>query len=63
MRKKEKIVMKDNKIITKKRIFEEKAQFHKEQAKISFEEKIKILVELQKISNKIKGENRIVWII
>ena len=48
-----KIIMRDSKIITRKDLFEEKELFHKELAKISFEEKIKILIRLQEIANTI----------
>ncbi len=36
------------------KIFESKKLFHKELAKLSFEEKIKILIKLQEIANDIK---------
>jgi hypothetical protein len=42
-------------------MFEDKANFHKHQAKLSFEEKIRILVKLQKIANRIRKGNKIVW--
>ena len=47
-------------------IFKAKKRFHKEQAKLPIEEKIKILVELQKIVLKTKkqdskDESRRVW--
>lgn len=47
-------------------IFEAKKRFHKEQAKLPIEEKIKILIELQKIIVKIqrqdsKERNQRVW--
>jgi len=43
-------------------LFSAKEEFHKNQAKMPFEEKIAILVELQKISSSIRpAENRIVW--
>lgn len=35
------------------KIFKAKEQFHKKQAKIPFEEKLKILVRLQEIANEI----------
>ena len=50
-----KIIMKGNRIITRKDLFEKKELFHKELAKIPFEEKIKILVRLQKIANSIQA--------
>ena len=46
-------------------IFKAKELFHKKQAKIAFEEKIKILTKLQKIANEIgiyRGQKkRTVW--
>jgi hypothetical protein len=48
-----KIVKKGNRIITRKEIFERKERFHKEQAKLSFEEKIRILIRLQGIAKSI----------
>jgi len=49
-----------------KEIFEAKALFHKEQAKLPIEEKIKILIELQKMVIKIQkhsdsNEQKQVW--
>jgi hypothetical protein len=57
---KQKIIFDKDKILTREEIFEGKERFHKEQAKLPFEEKIKILVELQKIARSIKGKG-IVW--
>lgn len=57
----EKIIIDKNKIITRKELFEDKARFHKEQARLPFEEKIRILVELQKIASKVKGRKKIIW--
>jgi hypothetical protein len=48
-----KIVTKGNRIITRKELFERKERFHKEQAKLPFEEKIRILVRLQEIAQRI----------
>ena len=59
-----KIIMKDNKIITRRELFKRKERFHKELAKLPFEEKIKILVRLQKIAYDIRkpsGEKRKAW--
>lgn len=39
-------------------LFEVKELFHKEQAKLPFEEKIKILVRLQKIANSIQKSSK-----
>ncbi len=49
-----KIVMGDNRIITRKELFKRKEIFHKELAKMPFEEKIKMLICLQKIVNSIQ---------
>ena len=46
-----KILIRGNKIITRKKLFEKKEKFHREQAKLPFEEKIKILIRLQEIAN------------
>ena len=48
-----KIVTRGNKLITRKELFEEKEKFHKNQAKLPFEEKIKILIRLQEIANSV----------
>lgn len=53
-----KIVIGRDKIITREKLFEDKANFHKEQACLPFEEKIKILVKLQEIASKVKGPAR-----
>ena len=45
-----KIVMRGNRIITRKELFEKKEKFNREQAKLPFEEKIKILIRLQEIA-------------
>ena len=49
-----------------KRIFKNKTEFHRQQARLPIEEKIKILVELQKIAltlrpNRGPGDTRVVW--
>ena len=49
-----KIVIGDNRIITRNELFKRKEIFHKELAKIPFEEKIKMLIYLQKIVNSIQ---------
>lgn len=56
-----KVVMSGNKIISRKKLFEEKENYHKQQARLPFEEKIKILIELQKIASRVKRSNSIVW--
>lgn len=48
-----KILIRGNKIITRKKLFENKEKFHKEQAKLPFEEKIRILVRLQEIAQSV----------
>ncbi len=49
-----------NKIITRRKLFESKADFHKEQARLPFGEKIKILVRLQKMASAIK-KGKTIW--
>ena len=44
-----------------KKLYEDKAYFHKEQARLPFEAKIKILVKLQEIASRIKGSDKIIW--
>ena len=51
---------------TVERIFESKRQFHRQQAQLPIEEKIRILVELQKIALNIRktagqGDQRRIW--
>ena len=53
-----KIVMRDNRVITRRDLFEKKEEFHKKQAKLPFEEKIKILMQLQKIVNSIQKSRK-----
>jgi len=48
------------------RVFEGKKEYHRKAAKLPIEEKVRILVELQKIAVAIKGkdtanEKRIIW--
>lgn len=45
-----KILIKDNKVITLEELFKGKADTRKEMAKLPFEEKIRHLVELQKLA-------------
>lgn len=47
-----KISMK-GRIITRRDLFKKKEEFHREQAKLPFEEKIKIFVQLQKIAKNV----------
>lgn len=45
-----------------KKIFKAKEAFHKARAKLSIEEKIDILIEMQKLANNIPGQKkRHVW--
>ena len=53
-----KIITKGNRIITRRELFEKKEEFHREQAKLPFEEKIKILTRLQKIANTIHTSSK-----
>lgn len=45
-----KIMTHDNRIITLKELYKEHEMSHRAQAKLSYEEKVRILVELQKIA-------------
>lgn len=57
-----KILTKDNEVITLKELFERKEKARKEMANIPFEEKIKILVDLQKIAVSWGGKKDVfVW--
>ena len=49
------IITKGNRITTRKYLFKKKAEFHRQQARLSFEEKIRLLLSLQKIANEIKS--------
>jgi len=53
-----KIIIKNGKIVTRSDLFKKKEDFHREQAKLPFEEKIKILVNLQKIANSIRRSGK-----
>jgi len=53
-----KIALSPDKIITRDELFRRKEKFHKEQALLPFEEKIKILVQLQKLANSVKKSSR-----
>ena len=60
-----KIIQYKNKEVIEK-IFDRKKQFHRDQAKLPIEEKIKILIELQKIvlnirKGTLKKKKRQVW--
>lgn len=48
------IIMEPKRVIRRRELFEKKEEFHRKQAKLPFEEKIKILFNLQKIANSIK---------
>lgn len=57
-----KILTKDNEVITLKELLERKEKARKEMANIPFEEKIKILVDLQKIAVSWGGKKDVfVW--
>ena len=53
-----KIIMKGNRQISRKELFEKKELFHKQLAKIPFEQKIRMLVRLQEIADSIKKKQR-----
>ena len=44
------ILTKDNKVMTLKKLFEEKERLRKKQANLSFEKKIRALIVLQRIA-------------
>jgi hypothetical protein len=56
-----KIGLSKNKIITRSKLYKNKTRFHKEQARLPFEEKIEILVKLQTLASGIKGNDKIIW--
>jgi len=57
-----KIIINKNKIITREELFERKQQFHNEQAKLPFEDKIRILVKMQEITKNIKGDSEKIFV-
>lgn len=51
-----------DRILTRQELFKEEEEFRKERAKRSFEEKIKILVDLQKLAHSWgKRKDIIIW--
>ncbi len=52
------IVVGDNRVITRGDLFEKKGQFRKEQARLPFEEKIRILVRWQEIARSAQASLR-----
>ncbi len=53
-----KIRTSDGRLITREQFSRENEKFHENRAKLPFEEKIKILLELQKIAANIRPENK-----
>jgi hypothetical protein len=49
------IAVANSKIITRRNLFSKKERFHKAQAKLPFPEKVKILIQLQRIAKSIRG--------
>lgn len=49
-----KIMMSRKRMITRQELFEKKKEFHRKQARLPFEEKIRILIRLQRIASSIK---------
>jgi hypothetical protein len=49
-----KILINGNKTITRKELFKSKENFHKQQARLPFDEKIRMVYSLQKIAGAIK---------
>ena len=57
-----KIRTSDGRLITREKFFRENEKFHEDRARLPFEEKVKILVELQKIAAGIRPEmKKSVW--
>lgn len=50
----------NGKIITRKKLYQNISRFHKEQARLPFEEKIEILVKLQVLAKGIKRNNKLI---
>lgn len=50
-----KIEINKGKILTMNELFRKKEQFHRKLSRLSFEDKIKILMKLRKIVNFVKG--------
>lgn len=50
-----KYIFPNGKVMTREEIFESKEKFHREQAKLSYKEKIEIVMNLQKIARNIRG--------
>lgn len=64
MKKDKKFMVRDAKIVNREYLFKKKEAFHKAQAKLPFEEKIKILIELQKIavnSPSCRNKKSLIW--
>ena len=61
MKNKQRIVIGDR-ILTRQELFKEEEDFRKKRARLSFEEKIKILVDLQKLAHSWgKRKDIIIW--
>lgn len=61
MKNKQRIIIGDR-ILTRQELFKEEEDFRKKRARLSFEEKIKILVELQKLAHRWgKRKDIIIW--
>lgn len=54
-----KIVVSKKRILSERELFKAKEKFHKNLAKLPFEEKLKILTQLQKIAKEIRKITRI----
>ncbi len=51
------IVIGRNKTITRDELFRKKEEFHRNQAKLSFDKKVKMVTQLQKIARNLKASN------
>lgn len=56
-----KIGLRNNTVITRTKLYQNISRFHKEQARLPFEEKIEILVKLQELAKGIKRNNKMIW--
>jgi hypothetical protein len=64
MHNRKKYLVRDKKIVTREYLFKKKNEFHNNQAILPFDEKIKILVKLQKIATSFphsRHKKSLVW--
>lgn len=56
-----KIGLQNGKIITREKLYQNISRFHKEQARLPFEEKIAMMIKLQVLAKGIKRNNKMIW--